>query len=380
MIKVKKEKLLITPKDIKSSSKDFEVIGTTNPGAMRLPNGNIVLYVRVIEKFIKNERKNCCFSPRMTGKNKFKIKLDKFSRKIIKEKSNMDILFKDGTKRLTFISHFRRVILDKTGFKILSIDKKPSFYGVSWDGELGIEDPRITKVGDLYVMTYVSLSRKENVSTSYAISNDCFNWYRRGVIFGEENKDAVIFPELINNKYYSFNRPAGGFHFSLPHIWIVNSKDLEYWGEPKPIFLAKKGDWDYGTNGAGVPPIKTKDGWLLIYHAVKEKIEKDSSLLAELEKLIGIKKEREISYYLVGAALFDLKNPEKLIAKSGSPILIPHKKYEKGTFEDKRVIFPTGLVVDKNKKGLLIYSGAGDAYTTVKKVALREIMGSLEKV
>ena len=84
--------------------------------------------------------------------------------------------------------------------------------------------------------------------------------------------------------------------------------------------------------------------------------------------------------YSVGAALLDLINPEKVIAKSKNPIIVPKKDYERGTFENKRVVFPTGLVVDENGKDLLIFSGGGDVVTTVKKVSLNEIMKSLKKV
>ena len=250
MVEIKKEKVLVTPKDIKPSSKDFEVLGTLNPGATRLPNGNILLYVRVIEKLIKDEDKKYCYSPRFTGEDNLKIELDKFNKNSIKQKSDLDFIFKDGTKRLTFISHLKRIILDKTGFKIKSIDKKPGFFGFSWDGELGIEDPRITKINDSYVMTYVSLSREGNVSTSYAISNDCMNWYRRGIIFGEQNKDVVIFPEMINNEYVAFNRPEGSFEFTHPHIWTSYSDDLDSWKNHSPVIIAKKGEWDYGRVGA----------------------------------------------------------------------------------------------------------------------------------
>lgn len=379
MIKVKKESILVEPKDIKPSSDDFEVIGTINPAAIRLHNGNIMLYVRVIEKLKKSEDERYCYSPRMVGENSFKIKLDKFDKKSIIKKSDVDFSFGDGTKRLKFISHLRRVMLDKKGFKIKSIDKKPSFFGLKWDGELGVEDPRITKINNLYVMTYVSLSRKENVSTSYAISNDCIRWYRRGVIFGEQDKDVVIFPEKVRGEYVAFDRPEGSFQFSLPHIWINYSKDLEHWGESKPLSLFRKGDWDSGKNGAGPPPIKTKEGWLLLYHSVEEKERKITSFLDIIKKALRIKRQKRMVYN-VGAALFDIKNPNKILAKSKQPVIPPLKGYKKESLEHKKVVFPTGLVIEKDNTDLLVYSGEEDLITTAKKVSLSEILDSLKKI
>ena len=376
MIRIKEEKLLIKPSDINPSGKEFKIIGTLNPAAARLPNGDIVLYVRVIEKLINDKDKNNYFSPIMIGKNKFKIKLEKFSKKIVKSKHDLDFIFKDEIKRLTFISHLRRLIIDPNGFRIKHIDTKPSFYGLSWDGELGIEDPRITKINDLYIMTYVNLSLQENISTSYAISNDCMKWYRRGIIFREQNKDVIIFPERINNEYAAIDRPEGNFRFSSPHMRVSFSKDLEEWSGPSSLILSKKPSWDSGRVGAGPPPIKTEKGWLLLYHGVIEPKE-ENRFTQELKKILNLKNKKRTKY-VVGAVLLDLKNPKKVIARSKHPILLPRLKYEKGTFEDKDIIFPTAIVPDRYNEDLLIYSGAGDIYTTVKRISLNEILNALD--
>lgn len=373
MVKIKKEKVIIKPKDLKPTSKQFKVVGTFNPGATRLPNGDIVLYVRVAEKLIKNEDKNYCYSPRCEGKSSCKIKIDKFDKKDVKSSSYFDCVFKDGTKRLTFISHLRRVVLDKTGFKVKSIDKKPTIQGLSHDGELGLEDPRITKINSKYVMTYVTLSRQGNISTSYATSKDGIKWKRKGIIFRAQNKDVVIFPEKINGNYVAFNRPEGNFEFSPPHIWFSDSPDLVHWGHPKPIKLSEKGKWDHSRVGAGPPPIKIDKGWLLIYHGVTEKKKYDNFLF----RFLGLMKE--YSVYSVGAALFDLKNPRKLIAKTPKPIILPTNEYEKKGFVNN-VVFPTGLVMDKDNKHILLFSGGSDTVVTVKKIALKDILDSLRKV
>jgi beta-1,2-mannobiose phosphorylase / 1,2-beta-oligomannan phosphorylase len=395
MIKIKKEEILLVPKDIKPSSRKFEVIGVLNPGVVRLADGNIMMYVRVIEKLIHNEDEKYVYSPRMIGKNEFKVKIDRFSNDMIEEKTDMDFLFKDGTKRLTFISHFRRILFDKSGLKILSIEKKPSFFGISSDGELGVEDPRITKIGDSYIMTYVSLSKEQNISTSLAISEDCINWKRKGIIFGEQDKDVVIFPEKVNGKYIALDRPEGNFQFSQPHIWIAYSNDLKSWGGLKPISCLYEEDGFCPRNGAGPPPIKTKHGWLLLYHAVTEfkEEQKEKEIMQKIRKILKSKKDvlkkltslkqdsvKKIVLYSVGGALFDLNIPEKLISKSKEFLIIPEQKHEEGTFEHKRVVFPTGLVLDNNDKDLLLYCGAGDRITTVKKISLSEVLRNLKKV
>ncbi len=377
MVKIKKERVLISPQDIKPSSPELMIIGTFNPGAARLANGDIMLYVRVWEKLKKTEDEDYFYSPRMEGSDKFKLVVDKFEKKLVSNSSDFDVIFKDGTKRLTFISHFRRVILDGTGFKIKQIDNKPSFFGLTWDGELGVEDPRITKIGNLFVMTYVSLSRNENVSTSYAISNDCIKWYRRGVIFSEQNKDVVMFPEMINNEYVAIERPEGSFEFSHPHMWLTYSKDMQLWGRQHPMILSKKSDWDFGKVGAGAPPIRTQKGWLLIYHGViigkrKNIIEGIIRRMDIFESIFGRLSSRDV-IYCAGAVLFDLNDPRKVIGRSKVPILFPLKKQDVADFGNLRVIFPTGAVLTEDGRDLLIYCGAGDKITTVKQVSLKKI-------
>jgi predicted GH43/DUF377 family glycosyl hydrolase len=385
MIKIKREKLLLKPQDFKPSSSKFEVIGVLNPAAVRMKNGKIMLFVRVSEKLKKSEDDHYCYSPRMIGKNRFEVKIDKFKENLVEDKGELDFVFKNGTKRLNFTSHLRRVILDKSGFRVLSIDKKPFFYGLKKNGELGVEDPRITKIGDRYIMTYVVLSRKHNISTALAVSKDLKNWQRKGIIFGQQDKDVVIFPGKVDDEYVAFDRPEGSFQFTAPRIWIAYSKNLTDWGGLKAIdCLYKDEKGACPRNGAGPPPIKTSKGWLLLYHTVvKPQLDKkEKKSLEILRKYYRFEEHdlEKVPFYCVGAALFDLDNPGKLIAKTDEFLMIPERTYEMGTFEAKGVVFPTGIVPDQNGKDLLVYGGGGDVVTTVKKVSLSSILRVLKPV
>lgn len=360
MLNTEKGVLLITPKMIPPSSKKLNVIGTINPAAIRRDDGKIIIYVRVIEQIKKLESEKYCYAPRMIGEKRYKLKIDSFDKEKIKTNSDLDIIFNDGTKRLTFISHLRKVVLDESGFNILSIDKKPSFYGTVNDSELGVEDPRIVKIEGQYVMTYVSLSRDGNISTSLAVSKDLEEWEKKGIIFGEQDKDGVIFPEKIKGRYVALDRPEGNFQFSPPHIWIAYSKDLQSWGKLKPMQIPRRGNKFYWRMGAGCPPIKTERGWLLIYHSVKSR--------------------EKIYVYSGSAALLDLKNPTKILYNSVEPILVPKNKYELKLYQKKEIVFPTGAVLDKEKKNLLIYYGGGDVVTAVRKIPIKKIMDSLRRV
>lgn len=376
MVKTIRDKIILRPNQIKPTSNLFKVIGVLNPGAARLKNKKIVLYVRVIEQLKKFKDSKYYYSPRYTGKNKFKIKIDRFPKNQIIGDDNFGFEFKNETKRLSYISHLRRVILDKDGFSILHTDKKPSFFGLKNDSELGIEDPRITKIDDEYYMTYVGLSIKEGISTYLAASNDCKAWKRLGIIFGQQDKDVVLFPEKINGKYVAFDRPEGNFRFSPPHIGIAFSKDLIHWGNLKSIDLHSK-KIELSRSGSGPPPINISRGFLFLLHAVTRI--KTRGFIIDLKRKLGMKVEEGPSVYATWAALFNKQNPLKLISHSHVPILIPKKKHEI-SFEGKKVIFPTGLIFDENKKDLLVYSGAGDIYVTAKKIKLKDILKTLKNV
>ena len=200
---------------------------------------------------------------------------------------------------------------------------------------------------------------KKGVSTSLAVSKNLEKWERKGIIFREQNKDVVLFNEKIKGKYVAFHRPEGFFEFSRPSIWISYSPDLVYWGREKSILQPRRDSWDSDRVGAGAPPIKTKKGWLLIYH--------------------GVRRKDDTTFYSAGAVLFDLKNPEKILARSPAkkPLIEPMKNYEKTGFMNN-VIFPTGAIIDLKGKDLLIYCGGADSIVSVKKIRIDDILKSME--
>ncbi len=354
-----KSKLLLEPKDFKPSFRDWELRGVLNPAAIRLADKKIMLYVRIAEN-AGAQHGNMIKCPIILGEEKYKVEYEDIEKtEIIRLGRWGEMYLKDGVCRLPTISHFKKVILDESGFNVVEKYDKPVFTGMPGDGEYGVEDPRILKIGNRYLMTYVSISTNEGVSTSLAISKDLKSWKREGIIFREQNKDVVIFPEKIKGKYVALHRPEGFFGFSRPSIWISYSWDLIYWGREKSILRPRGNSWEHERTGAGAPPIKTKKGWLLIYHGVEN---------------LGTGR-----IYSGGAALLDLKNPEKVIARSPAEkaLIEPTQAYETKGFIDN-VVFPTGAVMDLNKEDLLIYCGGADSVISVKKINIDDILKSME--
>ncbi|KKN13692.1 hypothetical protein LCGC14_1003750 [marine sediment metagenome] len=351
-------KLLIKPEDVKPSFRNWKIKGILNPAGIRLPNGKIMLYIRVAEQIDprKGESIHC---PIVVPGKGYKIGTEKINKLDIAGMGDHVIHLKNGTCRLTTLSHLRKVILNENGFDVEYIGNKPVFTGTPEEGQYGVEDPRIIKLEDQYAMSYVTVSVKEGVSTSLAVSEDLAYWQRKGIIFREQNKDVVIFPEKINGQFVVLHRPEGFFKFSRPSIWISYSPDLIYWGKEKSIIQPREDSWESERIGSGAPPVKTEQGWLEIYH--------------------GVKKVRGKNVYSAGATLLDLEDPEKILARSpeNEPLFYPTEDYENSGFVNS-VVFPTAAIIDLNKKDLLIYYGGADSVTAVKKIRLEDIFKHMQ--
>lgn len=352
-------KLLLKRYDFKPSFKGWDVKGVLNPAAIRLPNKKIALFVRISES-AGDKHKGLKSCPVISSEEDYKKHYKEISKGQVFRMGGNVVHIKEGVCKLSTISHFRKVILSEDGFKVEKIFQTQAYSGSKEGSAYGIEDPRIVKIGDQYIMTYVSIAKNEGVCTSLAVSKDLNKWERKGIIFREQNKDAFLFPEKIKGKYVALHRPEGFFEFSKPSIWISHSPDMTYWGDEKSIMQPRKNSWEQNRLGGGTPPIKTKKGWLIIYH--------------------GVRNVKDSGVYSAGAALLDLKDPSKIIARSpkNKPLIKPIKKYEKEGFISN-VVFPTGAVPTIDGKFLLIYSGGGDKVVSVKKISFRDIFKNMKK-
>lgn len=239
-----------------------------------------------------------------------------------------------------------------------------------------VEDPRVVKIDDEYLMTFafrpytyncyptgVGLPIYEplvgeldvginNTLSAIAKSKDLINFEVITTIGGDvDERDVILFPEKINGKYAMLRRPKlkGESYKNIkePSMWISYSEDLIEWTEP--ILLAKpKYEWESGKIGGGATPLKTEDGWVIIYHGVNDEHE-----------------------YKVGIILADLEDPTKIIARSKEPILVPQETYEKEGVILPNVIFPTGNVIVDNE--IKIYYGVCDTSIALATIDMNDL-------
>ena len=341
------ENPLLMPKDLKASNSDLQIISLLNPGVFVFEK-KIWMLVRVAESITQKE--GVIFFPAMNALGKVEIiEIPLNDPELIANDARV-VNYK-GLDYLTTLSHLRLLCSDD-GIKFYEPnDIEPIIGGSGVLEQFGIEDCRVSQLGDTYYLTYTAVS-ENGVGVGLRTTKDWKNFESKGMILPPHNKDCAIFEELINGKFYALHRPSS-VAIGGNYIWIAESNDGVHWGNHKCIIKNRQGLWDSARVGAGAAPIKTEKGWLEIYH--------------------GANAEHQ---YCLGAFLMDLEDPSKVIARTTDPIMMPQENYELSGFFGY-VVFTNGHVVDGDR--LTIYYGAADEFVCGAHFSIQEILAALEK-
>lgn len=223
----------------------------------------------------------------------------------------------------------------------------------------GCEDPRLTKIGGKLYMCYTAFDGvgPPRVAVTSIDEKDFlarrWKWEKPKLITPEnvDDKDACIFPEKIDGKYLVIHRIGTDICGDL--LKSLNF-DTEKVIKCIRIFGPRQGTWDSAKVGITAPPIKTKKGWILLYHAVSERSHT----------------------YRIGAVLLDLKDPTIVLSRSADPIFYPETVYEKEGIV-KNVVFPCGMMV--RDELLYIYYGGADKVVGVATMELKILVDALTR-
>jgi predicted GH43/DUF377 family glycosyl hydrolase len=250
------------------------------------------------------------------------------------------------------------------GYRVLERLPHPIFAPANEKESRGCEDPRVVVIDDEIYMMYTAYDgviaqiAAASIKVEDFLARNFAGWQRKGLAFKDIwNKDAILFPEQIRGKYVIYHRIE-------PSIWVSYLDKLEF---PVPrerhaIIMGPRSGrmWDSLKIGAGTQPIKTRYGWLMIYHGV----------------------DRELVYRL-GVILVDLNNPELLIYRSPNSILEPEEEYEIGSDNSSwvpNVVFTCGAIpalekdILEDDDEILVYYGAADTHIAVATATLAELI------
>ena len=215
--------------------------------------------------------------------------------------------------------------------------------------EWGCEDPRVTQISpERWIIAYTAYSRY-GPAVALATTTDFDSATRLGVVLSPTNKDAALFPKQFHNHWLMLHRPVTG---GQEHIWYVSSPDLKDWTGPGVLLPQRSGPWWDGLRvGVGAPPIETDEGWLLIYHGVKE---------------MGGR-----PVYRLGLALLDLENPRKMVARASEWAFAPETDYEQRGLVPN-VVYTCGAVARGDE--LWMYYGASDTVIGLAIAKIRDLL------
>jgi beta-1,2-mannobiose phosphorylase / 1,2-beta-oligomannan phosphorylase len=344
---------MIRPADIPPSSDTMRVVGTFNPGAAAFGDG-VVLLVRVVEQPIET-RKGFVASPRIDPDQG--VVIDWLDENDYHTQDPRQIWHrKTGESRLRFLSYLK--VVHSTDGRTPDNFAGPVIAPQGPNETYGIEDPRITKIDSTYYITYVAVS-PHGIATGLLSTTDFTTFRRHGLIFCPENKDVVLFPEKVMGNYVALHRPSGSVRFQSPEAWLARSPDLIHWGTHTQL-LGNGPDGKADRSGGGTPPIRTREGWLMIYH-----------------RSVKVKQQDVAGIYCGYSMLLDLDNPAKIIGRSTEPVITPTESFEKEGFLGG-VVFPTGIV--ERDDNVLIYYGAADECVGVTAFSRDSLIGSIEAV
>ncbi len=226
-------------------------------------------------------------------------------------------------------------------------------------GNSGCEDPRLTRIGNTIYLGYTAYDGKDpwraalsQISVKDFVAHRFDRWSMPQVVTPDKvfDKDMCVMPGKVGGQYMIIHRlDVGGqicadMFDSLDFAKHRTTRCIEIMGP-------RKGKWDSEKIGIAGPPLKTKKGWLVIYHGVS----------------------RTTSYRL-GAALLDLKNPSIVLARTADTIFEPIMDYEYEGLT-RKVVFSCGMVARGDT--LFVYYGAADSVVGVARFSLKKLLAIL---
>ena len=213
-------------------------------------------------------------------------------------------------------------------------------------------DPRVTWLEDRYYVTWCNGYHGPTIGVGY--THDFRTFHQLDNAFLPFNRNGVLFPRRIGGRYAMLSRPSDNGHTPFGDIFYSESPDLVHWGRHRHVMAPdRRGPGSRRRSAPGRRRSRRDEGWLLIYHGV-------------LTSCNGF-------VYSMGAALLDLDEPWKVIARSRDYLLSPQMPYEQ-VGDVPNVVFPCAALVDRATDRLTIYYGGADTVVCMAHGSLSEIL------
>jgi predicted GH43/DUF377 family glycosyl hydrolase len=312
------------------------ILGVFNPGLTRLPNGNLMMMVRVAEALRTPIENGHIHSIRWEA-GRYIRDAWPLAQADTADPRKFDIRG-GGWKvlALTSLSWLLPVELSPDGAQRVKIHYDRAITPQHSFQCYGVEDPRISRMPDRWLMTTCSVSPERQCTTLYSSTNG-LDWRFEDIVLDHQNKDMLIFEGLAGGQYWAQTRPLGDLYFAYPpgsewragpSINLATSPDGLHWKPHRnPGIRPHAGTAATARMGGGSPPIRTPRGWLTLWHGVEPK------------EIVGV--------YRTYWSLLDHDDPSRVIATDHRPVLEPAPELTRPIEHQmylRDVVFTTGIV------------------------------------
>ncbi|MBQ8094019.1 MAG: glycoside hydrolase family 130 protein [Clostridia bacterium] len=217
-------------------------------------------------------------------------------------------------------------------------------------------DPRLVRIDDTFYIIWCQ--DFFGASIGMAKTTDFKTFTRIESPFIPFNRNAVLFPRKVNNRYLLLSRPSDSGHTPFGDIFLSQSPDMTFWGMHRHVMSRGTNWWESVKIGGGAAPIETSEGWLLFYH--------------------GVSSTCSGYVYSIGGAILDINEPSKVLYRCGNFLLTPETWYEERGFVPN-VVFPCATLQDNETGRIAIYYGAADTYVALAFTSADEIVAYIKK-
>jgi beta-1,2-mannobiose phosphorylase / 1,2-beta-oligomannan phosphorylase len=337
------ENPILRPSDLRPSMEGMQIECLLNPGAFVF-EGRTWLLLRVAER--PGQKPGRISFPILKPDGVEILEFTQDDPRL--EANDPRVVRYQGRDYLTTLSHLRLVSSDD-GIHFREEPGYASLIGEGAQESFGAEDCRVSLIDGTFYLTYTAVSPR-GVGVGLRTTRDWRKVTAPQMIFPPHNKDCALFEEKIGGKYYALHRPSSP-NLGGNYIWLAESPDFLHWGNHRCIAVTREKMWDSARVGAGAAPIRTRHGWLEIYH--------------------GADKAQR---YCLGLLLLDLNEPWRVLARSVDPIMEPLAEYEqKGFFGN--VVFTNGHIVRGDE--VTMYYGASDTVICAAKFSIAQLLATL---
>lgn len=227
-----------------------------------------------------------------------------------------------------------------------------------------VYDARLTVIDDV-CHAVLAADFHDGCRLLTATSEDFETWRLLGPPSTDDLRNGVLFPEKVGGRYLRLQRPNRSARDGAPRtgtvIVLAESDDGEAWREVGPVLEGRPMLWDEWI-GSGPPPLKTREGWLHVYHGVATHF-------------------ASANVYQAGVALLDLDDPTRVLARGAFNILEPRLAWEL-TGQVPNVVFPSGMIADdvdaegfaRPDSRVRVYYGAADTVTGLAESTVAELL------